>query len=116
MLDCRKWVYARDAVLMLLGFAMHYRYEACLSIFTNRNIPALSDQIGSRVKYMENINDSDLKKIVDEVVTGIMREMPSRLTLGPTTNPVSSCLNPSPLIANGPRSSERPATNPTPAC
>ncbi len=39
---------------------------------------------------MENINDSDLKKIVDEVVTGIMREMPSRLTLEPTTNPVSA--------------------------
>ena len=38
MLDYRKWVYARDAVLMLLGFAMHYRYEACLSIFTNCNV------------------------------------------------------------------------------
>ena len=37
MSEHRKWVYARDAVLMLLGFAMHYRYEACLSVFTNFN-------------------------------------------------------------------------------
>jgi len=40
------------------------------------------------VKYMANINDSDLKKIVDEVVSGIMREMPSRLTPEPAGNPV----------------------------
>ena len=38
MLDYKKWIYARDAVLMLLGFAMRYRYEACLSIFTNYNV------------------------------------------------------------------------------
>ncbi|MCK5794644.1 MAG: ribose 5-phosphate isomerase B [Anaerolineales bacterium] len=37
---------------------------------------------------MANINDSDLKKIVDEVVSGIMREMPSRLTPEPAGNPV----------------------------
>jgi len=40
------------------------------------------------VKHMANINDSDLKKIVDEVVSGIMREMPSRLTPEPAGNPV----------------------------
>jgi len=39
---------------------------------------------------MANINDSDLKKIVDEVVSGIMREMPSRLTPEPAGNPVSA--------------------------
>ncbi|RLF21477.1 MAG: hypothetical protein DRN15_11130 [Thermoprotei archaeon] len=38
MLDYRKWLYARDAVLMLLGFAMRYHYEVCLSIFTNYNV------------------------------------------------------------------------------
>ena len=37
---------------------------------------------------MANINDTDLKKIVDEVVSGIMREMPSRLTPEPAGNPV----------------------------
>ncbi|RLF23137.1 MAG: hypothetical protein DRN15_07315 [Thermoprotei archaeon] len=38
MLDYRKWIYARDAVLMLLGFANRYRYEACVGIFTNYNV------------------------------------------------------------------------------
>lgn len=37
---------------------------------------------------MDNISDADLKKIVDEVVSGIMREMPSRVTPDPAANPV----------------------------
>jgi len=42
---------------------------------------------------MENINDTELKKIVDEVVSGIMREMPSRITSEPAENPVPSPAN-----------------------
>ena len=37
---------------------------------------------------MANINDTDLRRIVDEVVSGIMREMPSQMTPEPTENPV----------------------------
>jgi len=33
-----KWIYARDAVLMLIGYAMKYHYNACLSIFTDYNV------------------------------------------------------------------------------
>ena len=36
---------------------------------------------------MTNINDTDLKRIVDEVVSGIMREMPSQMTPDPIGNP-----------------------------
>ncbi len=32
----RKWMHARDAALMLLGFAGRYRYDACLGVFTDR--------------------------------------------------------------------------------
>lgn len=39
---------------------------------------------------MNNFSDTDLKKIVDEVVSGIMREMPSRMTPDPAVNSVSS--------------------------
>jgi RpiB/LacA/LacB family sugar-phosphate isomerase len=46
------------------------------------------------VKYMANINDTDLKRIVDEVVSGIMREMPSQMTPEPTENPVPSTAGP----------------------
>ncbi len=35
---------------------------------------------------MEIVNDTDLKRLVDEVVSGIMREMPSRLTPESTGN------------------------------
>lgn len=40
------------------------------------------------------INDEELKRIVDEVVSGIMREMPSRMTLEPAGNPASSVVGP----------------------
>ena len=33
-----KWIYCRDAVLMLIGFALKYRYDVCLSIFTDYNV------------------------------------------------------------------------------
>jgi len=39
---------------------------------------------------MANISDTDLKKIVDEVVSGIMREMPSRAGSAPVAKPVPS--------------------------
>jgi len=43
---------------------------------------------------MTNINDSDLKKIVDEVVSGIMREMPSQMTPVPVGTPAPSAAGP----------------------
>jgi RpiB/LacA/LacB family sugar-phosphate isomerase len=46
------------------------------------------------VKNMANINDTELKRIVDEVVSGIMREMPSQMTPEPTENPVPSTAGP----------------------
>ncbi len=35
---------------------------------------------------MDNFSETDLKRIVDEVVSGLMREMPSRITSAPETN------------------------------
>ncbi len=43
---------------------------------------------------MANINDTDLRRIVDEVVSGIMREMPSQMTPEPTENPVPATTGP----------------------
>ena len=43
---------------------------------------------------MANINDTDLRRIVDEVVSGIMREMPSQMTPEPTDNPVPATAGP----------------------
>ena len=47
---------------------------------------------------MDNFSEQDLKRIVDEVVSGLMREMPSRITSAPETKsrPV-----PVPEIAKG---------------
>ncbi len=38
---------------------------------------------------MDNLSETELKKIVDEVVSGLMREMPSRMTTSPELNPIS---------------------------
>ncbi len=43
---------------------------------------------------MTNINDVDLKKLVDEVVSGIMREMPSQMTPEPVGNQAPSAADP----------------------
>ena len=37
---------------------------------------------------MDNLSDADLKKIVDDVVSSLMREMPSRMELIAQTNPI----------------------------
>ncbi len=37
---------------------------------------------------MDNLSETELKKIVDEVVSGLMREMPSRMTTSPELNPI----------------------------
>ncbi len=36
---------------------------------------------------MDNLSDAELKKIVDEVVSGLMQEMPSRITAPPVPRP-----------------------------
>ena len=49
---------------------------------------------------MANINDTDLRRIVDEVVSGIMREMPSQMTPEPTENSVPVTADPK-IVAIG---------------